>query len=311
MPLLDDCETLRAVLEGLPAGLYIIDKDCKVVLWNDAAERITGYMRHEVLGRCRQHEIFEPGGKRQATEKPAFLYQETLREGNPREATVLLRHKAGHQILVHVRAVPIRDRGGNIVGVAESFDERNMPPHGQRREDRMAAAGLVSDVTNLPNREYMVATVGEYLASFRGRQVPFGALCFQVHELDRFRSSYGRIAGDNILKVVARTIENSLGPDDVVGHWNESQFLALLPDCGANIDKVGDRVSRIVNHAGIQWWGDHLSVTVKWAGTLVQAGDSLDSLVGRLERALTLGEVIGANCVAQPSLEHCRISRTR
>ena len=311
MPLLDDCEILRAVLEGLPGGLYIVDRDCRVVLWNDAAERITGYLRHEVLGRCRHHEIFEPGGKRKAPERSAFVYQEAMREGSPREATISLTHKAGHQILVHVRAVPIRDHEGNVVGAAESFDESGMPPHGQRREDRMAAAGLFSDVTGLPNREYMVATVGEYLASFSRQQVPFGVLCFQVHELDRFRASYGRIAGDNILKVVARTIENSLGPDDVVGHWNESQFLALLPDCGANIEKVGDRVSRIVNHAGIQWWGDHLSVTVMWAGTQVQAGDSLDSLTGRLERALTLGEVIGTNCVAQPPLDRRRISRIR
>jgi len=305
--LLDDCETLRAVLDGLPAGLYIIDKDCKVVLWNDAAERITGYRRHEVLGRCRQHEIFEPGGKRQTTEKPAFLYQETMREGNPREATVLLRHKAGHQILVHVRAAPIRDREGSVVGVAESFDERVLPPRGQRREDRMAAAGLFSEVTGLPNREYMVATVSEHLSLFSGQQVPFGVLCFRIRELDRFRASYGRVAGENILKVVARTIENSLSPVDVIGHWDESQFLALLPDCGSSIDKVGDRVSRIVNHAGIQWWGDHLSVTVEWAGTLVQAGDTLDSLAERLERALTLGEAIGANCRAKPPLDGRRI----
>jgi PAS domain S-box-containing protein len=309
LPLLDDCETLRAVLDGLPAGFYIIDKDCKVVLWNDAAERISGYLRHEVLGRCRQHEIFEPGGKRQMPEKPTFLYQEAMLEGKPREATVLLRHKAGHQLLVHVRAAPIRDREGNVVGVAETFDERGIPPHSQRREDRLAAAGLFSDVTGLPNREYMVATVGEHLSLFSREQVPFGVLCFQLRELDRFRASYGRVAAENILKVVARTIENSLGPVDIVGHWSETQFLALLPNCGASIDKVGDRVSRIVNHAGIQWWGDRLSVAVAWAGTRVQAGDTIESLAGRLERALTLGEAIGANSMAEPPLDRRRISR--
>lgn len=311
MALLDDCESLRAVLDGLPTGLYIVDKDYRVVLWNDAAERITGYLRHEVLGRCRQDEIFEPGARRKAPERPAFVHQEAMREGSPREAAVLLRHKAGHEILVHVRAVPIRDRGGNVVGAAESFDERGLPHHGPRREDRMAAAELFSEVTGLPNREYMVSTVSEHLALFSRQQVPFGVLCFQIQELDRFRASYGRVAGDNILKVVARTIENTLSPVDVIGHWGETQFLALLPDCGANIDKVGDRVSRIVGHAGIQWWGDHLSVTVAWAGALVQAGDTLESLTGRLERALTLGEAIGANCLAKPPLGRRRISRTR
>ena len=311
MSLLDNCETLRAVLDGLPTGVYIVDKDCKVVLWNDAAEKITGYLRHEVLGRCREDEIFLPAGRRIASEKPAFVYQEAMREGNPREATALLRHKTGQQIMVRVRAVPIRDGEGNIIGAVESFDERGMPPHGQRREDRMAAAVLLSDVTGLPNREFMVSMVSEHLSLFSRQQVPFGVLCFQVQALDRFRASYGRAAGDNILKVVARTIENTLSPVDVVGHWSESQFLALLPDCGGNIDKVGDRVSKIVNHAGIQWWGDHLSVTVAWAGTLVQAGDTLESLSGRLKRALTLGEAVGANCMAKPPVDRRRNSRTR
>lgn len=311
MSLLDDCEILRAVLEGLPTGLYIVDKDSKVVLWNAAAEKITGYLRHEVLGRCRQDEIFAPGGRRITPEKPAFAYQEAIEEGNPSEATVLLKHKTGQQILVRVRASPIRDGEGNILGAVETFDERGMPPHGQRREDRMAAADLHSDVTGLPNREYMVLMVGEHLALFSRQQIPFGLLCFQVHELDRFRASYGRAAGENILKVVARTLENSLSAVDVIGHWSESRFLALLPDCGANIEKVGDRVSRIVNHAGIQWWGDHLSVTVTWAGALVQAGDTLESLSERLQRALTLGEAVGASCMAKPTLDPHRISRTR
>lgn len=310
MSLLNDCETLRAVLDGLPTGVYIVDKDCKVVFWNDAAEKITGYLRHEVLGRCRHDETFEPGGRRVAPERPAFVYEEAMRDGNPREATVLLRHKTGQQILVRVRAVPIRDREGNVIGAAESFDERGMPPHGQRREERMAAADFLSDVTGLPNREYMVSMVNEYLSMFSRQQVPFGVLCFEVHELDCIRASYGGVAGNNILKVVARTIGNTLSPVDVVGHWTDSQFLALLPNCGANIDKVGDRISRIVSHAGIQWWGDHLSVTVAWAGTLVEPGDTLQSLSGRLERALTSGEANGANCMAEPP-HGSRISRTR
>jgi PAS domain S-box-containing protein/diguanylate cyclase (GGDEF)-like protein len=299
--LLDNPEVYRSVLESVPSGVYIVDPDCKVVFWNNAAERITGYLRHEVLGRRRQEEIFEPGGKQLPGGQTMFAYQEAMREGSPREATVLLRHKAGHQLLVEVRAVPVRNGDGDVIGAAESFDERGFSLHGQHREDRLAAAGLLSGLTGLPNREFMVSLLSENLAVFDSHQVQFGVLCFEIHELQRFRATYGRLATDSILKVVARTIQNSLSPVDVVGHWTESQFLALLPDCGASIDKVGDRVSRIVSHAGIQWWGDQLSVGVTWAGTLVRSGDTLEALTERLERALALGEATGGNCLAMPS----------
>jgi PAS domain S-box-containing protein len=301
---LDHPEVYRSVLEGVAIGVYIVDRDCRVVFWNDAAERITGYLRLEVLGRSRQSEIFEPGGGQAVLGQASFAHQQAMREGNPQDATVLLRHKAGHRILVEVRAFPVRNAEGDIIGAAETFNERGLLPGGQRREDRLAAAGSLSDLTGLPNREYMISALSEHLAVFGSHQVQFGVLCFEIHDLQKFRATYGRVATGSILKVVARTIQNSLSPVDVVGHWTESQFLALLPDCGAGIGKVGDRVSQIVGRAGIQWWGDQLSATVTWAGTLVQSGDTLEVLTGRLERALSLGEATGGNCLALQPTAH-------
>ena len=44
-------ETFRAALEGLQTGVCIVDRDRKINYWNDAAESITGYRRHDVVGR--------------------------------------------------------------------------------------------------------------------------------------------------------------------------------------------------------------------------------------------------------------------
>src|SRR6516165_10588970 len=50
-----DPEAFQNVLNSLPSGIYLLGRERKIVFWNQGAERITGYMRHEVVGRlCRE-----------------------------------------------------------------------------------------------------------------------------------------------------------------------------------------------------------------------------------------------------------------
>ena len=85
-------------------------------------------------------------------------------------------------------------------------------------------------------------------------------MCVQVDRFDHLRAAYGRQATDSILRVVAETLRNGLRPSDVVGHWGENQFLAMLPNCGERgAEKAAERVQKLVAGAGIHWWGEHLS----------------------------------------------------
>ena len=47
---LADSRLLEAILDSLDSGVYLVDKHRKITFWNHAAERISGYMRHDVTG---------------------------------------------------------------------------------------------------------------------------------------------------------------------------------------------------------------------------------------------------------------------
>ena len=51
MPELGSHEIYRAVLDSLPVAVCAVNRDGKVILWNEGAERVTGYLRQDVLGR--------------------------------------------------------------------------------------------------------------------------------------------------------------------------------------------------------------------------------------------------------------------
>src|SRR5579864_5031616 len=51
MSLFHDSDICRGILDSLPTGICVVDTQKKIVFWSDGAERITGHLRHEVIGR--------------------------------------------------------------------------------------------------------------------------------------------------------------------------------------------------------------------------------------------------------------------
>jgi len=198
-----------------------------------------------------------------------------------------LRHREGHPVHVLMRFAPMRDSHGSIIGIVESFDEQKFSSDRDRNQHILLEHGCMDETTGIPNREFTQFHLEENLAGFTRYQLPFGILCIQVDQFDHFRATYGRPAGDAILRVVAHTMRNSLRPGDFLGRWTEDQFLAILINCGCGgAEKAGERIRRVVTSAGLQWWGDQLSVTTSAGWGIAQAGDTVDALLGRAQDAL-------------------------
>jgi GGDEF domain-containing protein len=92
------------------------------------------------------------------------------------------------------------------------------------------------------------------------------------------------------LHVTARTLSRNLGPNGMIasrfGEFND-QFTAIVENstCEA-LQKTAGLLKRLVSLEAIPWWGDRISVTLSMGGTIVCAGDTPESLLGRADRAL-------------------------
>ena len=297
---LQDPEIFRTVLDTLQTGVYLVDRNRKIVFWNDGAERITGYMRHDVLGRfCRESLLLHCNDQGCVLCGATCPFTQTMHDGKSREARIQLRHKQGHRVPVRMRIVPIRDHHGSVIGVAESFDEPGFAFEDRRQHD-LAAYGCLDETTGVPNHGFTQFHLRENHASFAEYHLPFGIICIRVNRLGQFGAAYGHEAGGAILRVVAETMRNSLRPSDFLGRWTEDQFLAILVNCSnTGVQEAGQRILRVVSCAGLQWWGDELSVTVSIGYATAQAGDTIDSLLERAQRLLE--QSCAERAVAAPS----------
>jgi diguanylate cyclase (GGDEF)-like protein/PAS domain S-box-containing protein len=300
IPDLQDPEMLRSILESLQTGLYLVDRDRRILLWNDGAERISGYLRQDVIGRyCRDNILVHCDESNRILCGFECPLNDTMHDGEPRVAEIYLLHREGHRVPVRVRAVPIRDRHGSIIGAAETFEERYLLPDPERRDNCFATAPCMDEMSGLPDHALVESLLRENINLFAEHAIPFALLCVQIDQLDHFTATHGREAGNAILSAVARTLKNTLRPCDPVGRWAEDRFLAIVPYCaGSTVEQVGERLKNVVGFAAIPWWGDRVSITISVGATSVCAGDDAGSIVSRAEKALEQSLASGGDCVS-------------
>jgi diguanylate cyclase (GGDEF)-like protein/PAS domain S-box-containing protein len=294
---LQNAEIFRAALESLQTGVCMVDRDRKIGFWNDGAERTTGYLRQDVLGHfCGEVLLIKFHEKKVAFCEHACPLVAAMRDGKARESRVYLHHKLGYAVPVSIRAVPIRDVHGHVIGAVESFVERRCLSKPRRPECALAVGHGLDAVTQLPDHPFTEAHLEGLLKFASEHLISFGLLCIQVDQLDALTATHGLDAAEAILNVVAHTLRNSLDSLDFVGRWSEDQFLAVVANCGnGRLLSTAERLKQLAQSSEVTWWGDPLSVTVSVGGTVIRPGELLVALLERTGNALKKAVAQGGN----------------
>src|SRR5262247_2948485 len=101
MDALTDSQIYRSILENLPVAVYVVDRERKIILWNGQAEKLSGYLRQEVIGRaCRDNILMHCNEHGAILCGDACPLAETMHDGRPREVEVYMQHKTGHRVPV-------------------------------------------------------------------------------------------------------------------------------------------------------------------------------------------------------------------
>ena len=113
------------LLDSLADGAYVTDTSRRILFWNDAATRITGWRTDEVIGRsCGDNVLVhvDKDGHELCGREHCPLHRSIV-TGQPSAQPVLVfaRHRNGSRVPVEVTVSPLSDAEGRIVGGIELF----------------------------------------------------------------------------------------------------------------------------------------------------------------------------------------------
>lgn len=296
----DNPEIFRSILETLPTGVYLVDRNRKILFWNAGAEDITGYLRQDVVGRfLRDHLLTENGEVKKGLESdPTDPVSVCFRDGKSSSGEVSILHKEGYRVPIVLRTIPIRNEKSAVIAAAECFEKNFSAFERTRRQIAAAELGSLDRVTGVPNQKYMHEHLQRRLEAFQADGSHFSILVMETDGIDHFRAACGPGVVSAIHRVVAQTVANSLRPTDTIGCWAEHQFVILLKNCReSSVGKVGERIRTMVANSAIEWWGDEFPLTASFGGAGCRDNDALELLIERAEKALAESIAAGGNCV--------------
>jgi PAS domain S-box-containing protein len=282
--MLDEAEVLRSALESTPVGLYIVDRDRKILLWSEGAERVTGYLRQEVIGRsCRDNLLDHCGADGVRVCETACPLTTAIQNGRAIDRVLFLKHKNGHRVPVRVYANGLRNDHGHVIGAMETFYEQSIPKSDTATPNRSGGQfpTRVSD-DSIPGHTLTLVILREVLSVAKAQSAPCAVVCLQLAHFHRFKTLHTLAAAEQMMDSIGASVKQILRQTDHIGRWSDEQFLIILPGCHASaLEIVAKRISHVAHGSHIRWWGDELCASSWIAGVMAKPDEEPEAAAAR------------------------------
>lgn len=111
---------LESIIDKAGDAITVVDREGKLIYWNEGAEKIYGYRKEEVLGRNPLDFLFPQDETLKAREQKWFhgLMAQVWKGAVVSNVEVKRQTKGGREITVSVTISPLKDASGEIVGAS-------------------------------------------------------------------------------------------------------------------------------------------------------------------------------------------------
>jgi len=268
-------------LHSLAEAIIATDKDGRISYLNPAAEQLTGSAADAAAGKLLEEIVsLVDETDRRLLSDPVHQALTTGVAVTLSRRALLLSRVNGSERSIELSASPIRNSAREVVGaVVMLHDVTEM--RGLTRQMSYQAAH--DALTGLVNRREFERRLEEAIESGHrgdGQHV----LCYL--DLDRFKlvnDTSGHLAGDSMLREVAKLLRDAVRDSDTVGRLGGDEFGILLVGCPLEkARQIADDVTRAV--------GDHRFV---WRDKIFNIGASI-GLVEISRESGTLEELLAA-----------------
>jgi len=164
-----------------------------------------------------------------------------------------------------------------------------------RKLDMMATT---DKLTGLANRQVFDGAMAHLLKSRRRATRPFALLLCDIDHFKQVNDTLGHLRGDEVIRKVAETALGVLRDTDVVCRWGGEELIVLAHNCALDdACKLAESLRSTIADQAVFVPDDGTRVTVSVGVTTHAAGDSMDMLLARVDKALYRAKREGRNCV--------------
>jgi diguanylate cyclase len=161
---------------------------------------------------------------------------------------------------------------------------------------------LTDALTGIPNRKFFDARLQEAARDCVENDEPLSLLIADIDHFKRFNDTYGHQLGDQVLRLVARTLSDSVKGRDTPARFGGEEFVIILPqtrlkDARIVAEQIRNTLARR-KVVGSETGEEYGIVTLSFGAAQFRPGEPLTDMIERADAALYLAKREGRNRVA-------------
>jgi two-component system, cell cycle response regulator len=157
---------------------------------------------------------------------------------------------------------------------------------------------LTDGLTGMHNRRYFDDAMNEYLDQFRKIDKPIGLMILDLDHFKKVNDTYGHDVGDQVLRQIARCLQEFTRYHDVVARLGGEEFAVVAPNMSReSLFKLADRIRNAISSLSIKSGQVQLRVTMSIGLAIWDHKETAEELYKRADMQLYQAKRTGRNRV--------------
>jgi diguanylate cyclase (GGDEF)-like protein/PAS domain S-box-containing protein len=302
-------EFLQTVINTIPDPVFVKNKEHRWIILNQAYCEFTGYPLETLMEKS-DYDIFPKH------EADAFWSQDELvfQTGKAQENEEELTDAFGTTYLISIKKSLHKDAAGNIflVGIIRDITKHKRAEQKLRQaaaeltranielklsEDRLRYLAYHDALTGLGNRKYFHESLTNSLERARSNNQLLALMFLDLDGFKQVNDTLGHDTGDQLLKIVAQRLTNTLRSTDIVSRLGGDEFTVLLPEIpqADYAARVADQILEALSQVFVLE-GQDVFVTVSIGISIYPLdGEVEETLIKRADTAMYRAKQLGRN----------------
>jgi len=156
-----------------------------------------------------------------------------------------------------------------------------------RKFDELERASKIDALTGLPNRRCLMQTFESECQRARRYGQPLSVLFIDIDKFKPINDEYGHAAGDEALKLLARTMRSTMRTTDVVARLAGDEFIALLPGSTREEAQIAaQRLREAIAQTTLLHQGVSIKLQISIGITEYEMNESPEDILERADHAM-------------------------
>jgi len=157
---------------------------------------------------------------------------------------------------------------------------------------------LIDPLTGLPNRAAWSERLEHEIQQWQQHGNTLSLAMLDLDHFKRINDSYGHLAGDKVLKIIATVLRKRLRGSDFIARFGGEEFVLLLPATPPAVGaKLLETLRAAIEACPFHFKGERVTITISMGLASFRTGEHSDLVLKRADQALYRAKNAGRNRV--------------